>query len=90
MPSIDPIPTRVRNLRPGDLIDLIEAGRQITDMRWLSDPWHGRDKDYNRALTHYAHVRRVDTAGHGSIVHFTKFASWYMPTDLTVNTFPRS
>lgn len=88
MPSTDPIPQRVRNLRPGDRVDLIEAGQSIFDMRWLPEPWHGRDEDFKRATGHYAEVKRVVVAGHGSIVHFMEFASWYMPSDLTVNVFP--
>lgn len=87
MPSTDPIPTQVHDLQPGDRIDLIEAGQVISDMRWIRDPWHWRDEDFERAVGHYAEVERVVIVGHGSVVHFTEFASWYMPTDLTVNTF---
>lgn len=87
MPSIDPIPTQVHDLRPGDRVDLIEAGQLIADMRWILDPWYGRDEDFERALGHYAEVKRVAIVGYGSIVHFTNFDTWYMPTDLTVNTF---
>ena len=87
MPSTDPIPTQVHDLQPGDRIDLIEAGQAISDMRWIPDPWHGRDEDFKRAETHYAEVERVVVVGHGTIVRFTEFTSWYMPTDLTVNTF---
>lgn len=86
MPSIEPIPTLVSDLRPGDRIDLLEVGRSVIDMRWLNDPWGGRGYERNMANTHIAGVANVTTYAEGAIVEFVNYSPWYLPKNLAVNT----
>lgn len=85
MPSIEPIRTLVRNLQPGDRLDLLEVGRDVIHMRWINDPW--RDRGYERSVanTHLAGVARVDVYAEGAIVEFHNFAAWYLPADMSVD-----
>lgn len=87
MSRIEPIPALVRDLRPGDRIDLVEVAQDVADMLWLAHPWHGRRGDRDRARTHYAGVLRVLPAGVGAVVDFENFAPWYLPAGLSVNTY---
>lgn len=87
MTRIGPIHTLVRELMPGDRIDLEEVAQDVTDMRWLTRPWEGRRGDRDRASTHYAAVRRVRLAASGAVVDFENFAPWYLPASLSVNIY---
>jgi len=84
---IDPIRTLVRDLVPGDRVDLTEVAQDVTDMRWLTRPWEGRRGDWDRAHTHYAAVAQVRLTASGAIVDFENFAPWYLPAYLSVNIY---
>lgn len=75
----------VRNLRPGDLLNLSEVGEDAVRIGWLIDPWMGRSAERRFARTHNAEVHSVSTSeGGGSVITFTNFYSWYLPAGLAV------